>query len=1461
MASRNTCDAVRSRSLFQILVAFCLLSATVQAAEQGSIPLAFVQPGGMPPQPPRPALSSSDSARLADRWIALLDTSDPSMAGGALDLLEQAPVPLVEAIAERLARTDALNHLIARAPPALQDKIKNSVAINSARLRGFAAAAVEDEMQSAIASGDVITITALTASAAGYRSVPSGLMDVVLSGLENPGIRGQARDGLMAMVLAHPEDTRHARARMLRWAGAAPNSEIARQNRETGLIALLGMNETLDESILADALGSENLALKRAAIGRLRRPGTVLGAKLKTRVVTLLALEQVYDDWKGLRDILQLGAPQVLNDAYSVIPAASLRQRWPAEITAEWVRHAPDASLASMSRLPLDLYTSVPADTLRTCAVVRYQIAVLDAKAAQKQASLVEFWDTIVKSPHGCRDPLAVELDDYLTKASAVEPLAPIFGRLAREGVYQLADWHTGSAQLERGLAPAAAAHVIANDSGKTRSFITGWIAPDAATLNQAGYWARAVPSEPNAAEIHFRVLQAVRDAPATAYGNAVDVARNDKLESGVREAALLALASGNKIGAQIDLFLDMLFGDTSVAQTSAKLLSSAYDNHQVSRGSYKPRGREFFVDVLTHTSANSDFWDLLARLAKEDPDASALFSDERWTKDPSGTCFVFAANGALAPESALRALNAAADNTGATDRLRACVALLTAPDSAMSFLAHHWTQSQHQDRTDALTMLRPLWEHTLTNDMLRQRIAAVVTTAAADQPWGLTGQASLHWWQQHTASANPAAAATLDAEYRKRRYAGYILAVPVAVAVHLMLWAILLTCYPKSPSIQAIVFWNPKVRKILGAGYIDFVLQYVPLARRRLFAPFAREFLRDICDGSDTARDVHGYFGDSFVQRRAVHGVTEREAPVRITAALHEHRGRVLLQGKSGLGKSRFLRYSLALRAAARKDVIVYLRADQCRRGVETEIERRMQGIGSDDKLLRSMIYSGRIYVYIDGYNEVDLDTQEQITVFVADHPHGNIMVTSQIPLRGLSAIDTFELQPLNHEQIRAFLRSRTTILPEDAPVRADAFEVLAETFLNDVWERHAQEEEIRAMEDVLANPMDLTSVAMLLSQGRLPDLFALESQQLDAVKRRLRAQDMEFRVQGFSKALLEQRVKDQENLEILPFAPEVAELLAAKLAQVRTFSDPGMKTTIQEIRFRHDRIRDFFSHFSMLDMTPEQQASYAADARFAGVFPYLARSMPSTSAELLREHLVSLAAEIEDHRVSDSFVREFSWRQRFAVKDPDWMLGYDAGPTRAADEQFALLTERRTQLDKELVRLREVIATGRRYTRLITTADHAEMLQLGKDVLEALGAQDDTVQSPMGPTLRSPDNFRFVLLALSQRDQIRPFHVELLFARLRHADERVLVIVNSQVAVEPVERQGDVDVRDMLRQLSVPLAVLQSTHLYMLYKNLVDGNPTGGPWAELRGQWSEPVSQANARGAGFATENGRVI
>ncbi|MEH2120783.1 hypothetical protein [Nostoc sp.] len=75
---------------------------------------------------------------------------------------------------------------------------------------------------------------------------------------------------------------------------------------------------------------------------------------------------------------------------------------------------------------------------------------------------------------------------------------------------------------------------------------------------------------------------------------------------------------------------------------------------------------------------------------------------------------------------------------------------------------------------------------------------------------------------------------------------------------IHAAFWLLLIFAYPKFPQVQAIFFWNPWVRRILGVGYVGFLLAWIPFFRRKLFEPFKPSLLADTKDHT---------VSDTFVQ------------------------------------------------------------------------------------------------------------------------------------------------------------------------------------------------------------------------------------------------------------------------------------------------------------------------------------------------------------------------------------------------------------------------------------------------------------------------------------------------------------------------------------------------------------------------------------------------------------------
>jgi len=1401
-------------------------------------------------------VSTLEAERIAQSWVAAMPAQDPNLAAALVELLKDAPDAVVEEIANRVTKDNMLARALdAPGAASAQDRVRHSQVINLHKLRDVIPLDYDKQLRSAVRSttGASENVVALMAYAPSFRSLPRSVVEEMLRAMEKTDLSDDARRELVSVLATHQQDLRPFASQLKTWRESTASDAAAIQRRNLALSVLIELNEDTAEPVFSSALESQDLAAMRTAVRALNRDGAPWSPKLAILVANQFRNAGSLEDWTAAYNALARRDPNGLVLEYEKVRVADIANAWRPEIAAEWVARAPPSATKQVASLPLDMKFANATDT-DACAKLQFQLAVLGAQATAGKPTLSEFWNRITSRQHKCDKNIGNSIDAYLAKAGKVESSEAILGGYAKKGLGQLVGWHHGSAALSGTLMAAAATSIISGGPASARDFILAFVAPKPGALAQASYWQKPLPTDAAVLGWHFRVLQADRSAPDGAYKAAADFTTSTSPQAVARAQALLAIASGGRLARYQSVFEDALMSDDkTVAEVAAKLWANEILSGALDANALKEPSGQLLTDYLTRQDVSQETRTLfLSSLAKLRPGVAAFFSSSaKWVERPSGNCFVLAAVRNPPLSVAREILTAAESQSGSADELRACVALLYDSSAPVALLARNWATLQASDRSKALSALRTLWEtpeFTEASSKLKKQIGGVVASAASTEPYSPAAKSSLEWWSDALKIANLPQATQVRTEYQKRWIALLVMAVPLAVALHLALWGVLLFFYPKSKRLQAIVFWNPLVRKALGLGYMDAVMLYVPFARKRLFSPFKASFLNDLVTESAQALDTKAYFTESLVRHKAA-GVgiavrTDTNA-IPIVHALKNHRGRVLLQGKSGLGKSSFLRNWLLQRARVGDETIVYLRADQCKKGVEPVIQGRMHDLGSDQKLLRSVIYSGRIFVYIDGYNEVDLSTQEEITSFLASYPDGNILVTSQIPLRGLSSIETFELLPLDRSQIAQFLLSRDEVLSADAPVRGEKFREVSRAFLDDTWARPSSEDEAKAMEEILANPMDLTSVALLLSRGGVPDLFALEQQQFDSVVQRMAAQSV-FRTLGFSKVLLEQRLKDQEDLSLLPFKPEVAELIYAKLANVRTFTDSSGKASVQEVRFRHDRIRDFFTHFALLALPAAEQAAYATDTRLSGVFPYLAKSMPIQAAEDLRERLLSIAAEVEDHRVADSFVKEYSWRQRLSATDPDWMLSFDLAAAKEADMHLSEVHHRRAELASRALAYQQQISRCRQFTRLLTETDPVAIVRLAKDTLVALGAVESPTPAAVGPVLSTPGGKGFVLVALAQAEGVRNFHFELLLARLQGIQGNVLAVVNWE-ANQPPDMRSPPAWQSELERCRSRLAVVTSYTLYEAYRAQVDESRDAKIWEQLVPRWAHAERQAD--------------
>lgn len=433
---------------------------------------------------------------------------------------------------------------------------------------------------------------------------------------------------------------------------------------------------------------------------------------------------------------------------------------------------------------------------------------------------------------------------------------------------------------------------------------------------------------------------------------------------------------------------------------------------------------------------------------------------------------------------------------------------------------------------------------------------------------------------------------------------------------IHPFVWLCFFTIYPKSSRIRALFFWNPIFRNVVGFGYVGVALVYVGWCRRRMLAPFRTS----LAQGGELRAPDWPLF-PMLVRRTTTKGTLPiTELPARSDRL-------TILQGDSGLGKSTFL-HDLMRRS---EEPIVCVRAAHCGSGVISRICALLPEPFQKFKLIESFIHSGGLWVCIDGLNEADPAARAEIDTFLRRHDDARIIVTTQTMhwVPPAWAVD-YELQPLSEEHVLEYLRAR---VDEN---RFPAVQAFIET-----CRRKKDSLDTKVFLDALSNPLDLDTIASLFRAGvDEPDIFRLHEQQYDIMAQAYRVGNatIEFPLP----ALIEESYRSK--LESTPLSPEVLPQRAWETLLYRRF----VLRIGDELRFRHDRLQDYFVAHALLAKA-SRQIEHAKDPRFRGVYLILATLAPPEVAEKLRLALSEQAAEDLDHTLSDEFIRRVKYHREW--------------------------------------------------------------------------------------------------------------------------------------------------------------------------------------------------------------------
>jgi hypothetical protein len=367
----------------------------------------------------------------------------------------------------------------------------------------------------------------------------------------------------------------------------------------------------------------------------------------------------------------------------------------------------------------------------------------------------------------------------------------------------------------------------------------------------------------------------------------------------------------------------------------------------------------------------------------------------------------------------------------------------------------------------------------------------------------------------------------------------------------------------------------------------------------------------------------------------------------LRLKDVLGEIRGQTVLEGRSGLGKTMLL-LNLARKA---KSTVVYVRAVECNEGVVVAIQGKLQGQAQDEKYLKTLIYAGAVDVLIDGLNEATPDARARITKDVQESFKGNFIVTSQaLDWEPPATASVYVLQPLQPNQIEAFLLQQWPALAGEAKVRSDIYQITVREYLAGILSDGQEQVSGDARRVVLSNPMEATLAAELISKGEVPDLFRLVEQRYDAMAKEFEEQNgRPFPLISFAERVYQWKDSGNPYISVEGFELEFQSLVKHKLLIQR---DERLKKekNEEEVRrwfFRHDKITDFFLVPAFCGDHLARRIEQVKEERFGGVYELLAVRLSLKEAQELHKYLVDWAAQTNNNGLLNRYTRAMKRRR----------------------------------------------------------------------------------------------------------------------------------------------------------------------------------------------------------------------
>jgi uncharacterized protein YjbI with pentapeptide repeats len=452
----------------------------------------------------------------------------------------------------------------------------------------------------------------------------------------------------------------------------------------------------------------------------------------------------------------------------------------------------------------------------------------------------------------------------------------------------------------------------------------------------------------------------------------------------------------------------------------------------------------------------------------------------------------------------------------------------------------------------------------------------------------------------------------------------------------YFVLGLILLQVYPFSEKLQT------KLKNtglgIFIAPAVKFYIHFGRRVRLKLLAPFIETTLT--ADARLHTLTEEKYYPDSNVWA-IVNGHQTKSQ--RISEVIQGVEGTMILEGQSGLGKTMFSKWLLnKLIADARKSkqAPVFLLASNCKTGVISAIKEKLSpSLFFNEQEIKDLLIKRVITVFIDGLNEAGAKIRENISSFVKEYNKCNIFITKQL-IYWEKHKDTrvFEIKPLEKEQIKEFLVLKgESFNYED--IQVEDYKQKCSQWVDFNWPKLSD----GRLTEVLANPMNLKLIATLIHQGHDPTKIQPSEffrQLFDLIDKRYRELYLgkSFRLKELAGEITTWALKygDYQYLEndICENYKEEIDIML----QFKVVSEQDGK-----YEFSHNKFTTFFLLTHLLEKKSWTSTHYIDNVHFNDVYLDLARQLPISEAEKLRE-LISLNSK--DDTFIDEYIRVLEQR-----------------------------------------------------------------------------------------------------------------------------------------------------------------------------------------------------------------------